>query len=303
MTLTVISGNDTVAQSIDGDDQFILLEDASLVVTGNSRALSVTGDDNNVIILGDFVSAGTQNAIVSSGGTGNSYTFGANAVLSFANDFFNGMNFNSDNETITNHGQIYGSRTVVFLGGSNDVFINYGIVAGASTTFETVRMGDANQTLVNHGSVTSGAEAVVSVGLNSGIVNFGQIVGTTAIQANTGSARITNHGDLTGTTGTAVSMTSTDAIFTNFGTVSGDVTAQQAVTVRNAGLIDGDVITNGSSDVMVNSGTITGSVDLGTGNDIYRGFGGTVLGTIDGGADDDTYFIDQPDAVINDLSG
>ncbi len=59
-------------------------------------------------------------------------------------------------------------------------------------------------------------------------------------------------------------------------------------TLRNSGLLVGDVELGAGSDTLKNQGAITGPVDLGEGADSYRGFGGFVADTVSGGSGNDT---------------
>jgi Ca2+-binding RTX toxin-like protein len=86
-----------------------------------------------------------------------------------------------------------------------------------------------------------------------------------------------------------------DLIVENSGDIFGLVSSFSDLTLRNSGLISGNVSTNAAYDTVVNSGEILGQVLLSGGNDIYRGRGGLADGEIDGGGGDDLLVGGQED--------
>lgn len=68
-----------------------------------------------------------------------------------------------------------------------------------------------------------------------------------------------------------------------------DIIGTQDDSITNSGRIIGGIFTDGGNDTLVNTGTIAGHVDMGDGNDVVTlGAGSHVTGTIDLGAGDDT---------------
>jgi Ca2+-binding RTX toxin-like protein len=65
--------------------------------------------------------------------------------------------------------------------------------------------------------------------------------------------------------------------------------------VFNSGRIFGDVQTDNAVDTVINTGLISGNVNMSGGNDLFDGRGGRVLGTVAGGIGDDTYIVDRTD--------
>ncbi|MFN3210167.1 MAG: hypothetical protein ACE369_14410 [Roseovarius sp.] len=83
------------------------------------------------------------------------------------------------------------------------------------------------------------------------------------------------------------------------GMLIGDLSGSDNNTVFNAGSILGNVTFSSGIDQVTNRGLIDGTVTLGTGADVFKGFGGTVTGPISAGGGNDTIYVDQADAAID----
>jgi len=109
----------------------------------------------------------------------------------------------------------------------------------------------------------------------------------------------------------------------NFGTIDGLVLMQQQrgstsdysfLNFVNNGILNGDILIDNLqggrtwmyfhgeriliNDIVVNNGTINGSIWLSGGNDIYDGRGGVLNGAVDGGSGDDLYYVDDQTNLI-----
>ncbi|MBY5935543.1 M10 family metallopeptidase C-terminal domain-containing protein [Tateyamaria omphalii] len=116
---------------------------------------------------------------------------------------------------------------------------------------------------------------------------------------------VTNTGTIAASNGIAFETFVGSHVFNlnNSGTIRGDIDSDNATTIQNTYLIEGDVILGGADDAVSNTGMIIGDVNLSSGDDVFDGRGGTVTGTVDGGSNDDTYIIDDATIDIVDGSG
>jgi Ca2+-binding RTX toxin-like protein len=88
-----------------------------------------------------------------------------------------------------------------------------------------------------------------------------------------GATTITNEGTIWGKNGEAILLNST-----------------HADSITNSGTITGSIAMGGGDDHLTNTGTIHGDIDMGAGNDtVNLGVGSVVAGTIVGGAGNDTF--------------
>ncbi|GGO25685.1 hypothetical protein GCM10010991_05610 [Gemmobacter aquaticus] len=146
------------------------------------------------------------------------------------------------------------------------------------------------------------SNAVIIDGLNSTVDNAGTLWGSNAgiyisapmVNFETGTTSITNSGSITGLVyGLEVAY--------GFGTVeienSGTITGETGIggggskdVVTNSGTINGAVNLGYNDDSFINSGTLNGSVDLGEGNDLFSDTSETVTNhdSVNGGLGDDT---------------
>jgi Ca2+-binding RTX toxin-like protein len=209
----------------------------------------------------------------------------------------------------------------------------FGTYAGSVST----GLADHNVMIGATGTVDGGADMGIDMmGTGNTVVNYGGIsaLGSTGIglRQNGDGASVQNFGSINGAFGISMYGDGGGSDIVNAGTISGldaAITASgQSITLLNSGLITvatgrsgGDAITiaNGSvsSSVIINTGsifgsisgpldqaihitntgTIIGDISMGGGSDVYDGRGGTLKGTLFGGDGDDTYFVD--DATTN----
>ena len=71
-------------------------------------------------------------------------------------------------------------------------------------------------------------------------------------------------------------------------TTLGEFSDGPGLHLENFGVVTGDILLRSGQDLITNSGTITGTVNLGEGDDVYDGRQGTETGLLQGGLGDDT---------------
>ncbi|MDF3606797.1 calcium-binding protein [Paracoccus sp. DMF-8] len=162
------------------------------------------------------------------------------------------------------------------LVGGNHVWVR-GTVSGNSNA---IQLGDgttdfANRLIVDQGGFLSGTYAARIYGDQSSVTNAGVISGSTYGVYFVGSA------------GQSQSLTNTGQIF---GTGAGlSISGASNFSLTNTGIIQGTVsiMLGTGNDMVRNTGTLIGDVQLGAGNDVFDGRGGTVIGNILGGDGND----------------
>lgn len=228
-----------------------------------------SGTTNNAIGLHDQATFENTGKISVSGANSSFYT--VNAILGGA--------------SVINSGTISLSGAVGVNGAKT--FTNTGAISQISGGAAAVGVKNAS-TIDNSGSIVTAGVAVhmtydYPYGLgpfaltNSGVVKS---TGADAIRADTGSTlTVTNAagGEITSAGGRAI-------------VVGGYATT----TIRNDGVINGDIDLRWGEDRIENYGTINGAVNLGDGNDTFvQWVGGKMNGTVDGGFGLDTLVIDS----------
>jgi Ca2+-binding RTX toxin-like protein len=202
----------------------------------------------------------------------------------------------------TNFGHVQDtSGHAVQFNGAEGELIN---AAGASITgfdigFST---GGLNQKITNDGVMAGQVSAILlyNPANNVTIVNNGQLLGgDAAIQSTSSAAQnvsITNagyiHGDIHGIN--LFNAVGAAPVIVNTGTIVGRLNSIQVslgdrLDVTNSGALVGNVTATSVnlSDKLVNNGTVTGNVSLGTGVDLYKGTG-SVSGYVNGEGGSDT---------------
>lgn len=200
------------------------------------------------------------------------------------------------------------------------LFRNWGIL---SSLFHGVALdGDADAIVSNFegGSIDAAASGIASTGLTRvEISNQGKIEAVLdgiSLTYRTGVWRSDNSGEIRGgVTGIAIGVSEIGAQveFSNFGLVKGDwgVTSQATLMLSNTGTIEATkgldgiqwaVVTFGFDDIVTNSGSIIGRVDLEHGNNIFDGLLG-VQEWVRTGNGTDSIFGGSKDEVLTSLDG
>ncbi|MEM6618656.1 MAG: calcium-binding protein [Pseudomonadota bacterium] len=214
--------------------------------------------------------------------------------------------------TLSNHGTLEAFATaavrVEHEGPSNDshVFNSGSIIghnnAGLVLAGSSVRLTD--RVYVDNDGTISGATNGVQVdGATVDFHNSGSVAATGSGRGfsilSTG-AQLTNTGSINGFIGVYVEPGSiggltlrNDGIIAAAGSSAVFFDEDVLGVISNTGTMVGSVVTKGSTDVLVNTGTIQGAVSLGDGNDTFDGRGGTVTGIVQGGNGRDTFYVDS----------
>ena len=213
-------------------------------------------DTNNVLLNGCIIFSGGSDAV-----------------------FFD---FATINNSITNRstGVIIGNFAVEMLGSGDQAFNNSGQLIGIAggIHFGTHTTSDL---LVNHGTIVGGRAAINDEShLAGGIIDNLQLIegtgaGSLGIQIRTVS-----------TVNTTITNEIGAVISGKLYSVEGE---RGSFTIHNLGKIIGSIIDTdkaGVRDVLINQGKIIGVIDLGGGNDLFKGNGGK-SGPVFGGDGDD----------------
>lgn len=150
----------------------------------------------------------------------------------------------------------------------------------------------AQNVVVNSGRIAADVGVFLASNFDS-LTNSGTILGTQhAVHLQDFGLSLTNLGTLAAAAGSAVLVDGDSASVTNAGSITAPVTAIEIATdigfrLTNSGTITGVITATGASaDVIANSGTISGDVALGAGNDRFGG--GHLAGNLDMGLGNDT---------------
>jgi Ca2+-binding RTX toxin-like protein len=188
-----------------------------------------------------------------------------------------GVKFNGNNDLIVNErgAVIAGTLTGIIVNGNNETIKNYGSVSGFANAGVDFGMNSNHVQLINHGTIITGSgpfsDAVYANSqLDGGIIrNYGTIGSGSGdgigidLQEKPGlTTHITNH--------RGAVIAGGGGLYAVVSAVVGD-----AVDLRNAGTIDGAVLTGArTGSTIVNHGRIKGAVDLLGTHDTFNGKGG-----------------------------
>ena len=188
----------------------------------------------------------------------------------------NGITATNGNNTISNGGAITAAFTGISATGGSSEITNTGTIT-SSNGFGIAASGGGN-TISNGGHVVAAFDGIIAGGPGTLIANSGSVV-TSSTLATDAAVKILS---LAGETNRLV----------NNGELAGQVNA---------------VLGGAGDETVVNRGTMDGSVDLGKGADLFKGWFGAVDGeihggigfdTIGGGAGEDVIFGDNGNDVL-----
>jgi fibronectin-binding autotransporter adhesin len=242
------------------DSNLIINTDSNLIINGVGGTISA-GDDG-IHLLGDGNAIDNSGRI--QGGQLGQDDFGkANGSEA------HGMRLVTDGSWVNNDGEVYSGKghAISVDGLSNDIVNGpSGIIdsTGANTQIvglDAIRVYGVQSTVTNQGGTISGARYGVSlIGSKNSLDNQGLITGDTAVHLEDGPHTIVNSGTLVG---------SFAAIDNGNGTL----------TLKNSGLIDGDVLLGSSGDdvELAKGSIIKGDVVGGSGFDAIKATGDGLL--------------------------
>jgi len=265
-----------------------------------STTVYITGANNSLYNSGDI--RGPGGAVDFDSSTGGNVLTNLGTISS---GFFYGVNVSGSGNQVDNAA----GATIISTGyralglfGSGNQLNNAGSIVTQDSA-ELALAAGADLSLNNSGTITGGG-AGVSLGTGGEIVNSGRIDGQAAaivaggalvlsndstgrirgdigLQIDQGNNRITNDGAITGMNGAAITINNT--------------TGGQTEDIQNHGVIEriggsgNAIVVAGSGAVaLVNTGTVAGTIALGSGNDSVDTQLGRVEGTIFTGDGNDT---------------
>ncbi len=251
-----------------------------------SQTGAITASSSGVASAGGFLTFINDGMINAFDGTGvyaedsyNSLT--NNGTISATS---RGMYATGGNNSLTNNGNISSQVTGMSANGGDNNLTNNGNISTQDTGMAATL---GNNSMANRGTIsTQNVDAVGMYALSGGnnfLSNSGEIsmqgANSYGIASGSGTGnRLINSGEIgvRDTTANAVKM---------------DSSAGEETRLVNTGLLsapDIAVFGGAGNEIVINRGTIDGSVDLGAGDDIFRGKDGLVNGEVRGGAGSDT---------------
>ena len=245
---------------------------------GNNKGTNsknITGADaNGISVLGGDGDANDGDLFV------DIFTNNKGAVIA------GGVNLRHGANTLTNAGTVGKdtSNTSYWGGDNNDTVTNAGILEGFVFLFDGDDLFSNSATGVVKGYVDLGS----SVGGNNTLKNAGKIEGLNSeLYSVIGGLGVDKVENLkTGVINGGVELIDGLNTFTNAGTVGEDiygysyVSGKDVDTVKNSGLLKGAVYLGDGNDVFTNTGQVLDIINLGAGDDIFKGgnFAETVFG-------------------------
>jgi Ca2+-binding RTX toxin-like protein len=260
MTKVTIKKNQNQTYTIDGEKTTYVLEKGVSIQGAVYGIEEASAAKNNTLVLNGHVSATVDNGTaVSAKGDGTVIRIGEAGHIE--GDY--GIYADGIRATVVNHGRIEANKIAVELEGDMPSFTNLGSVI-SHDSYAYYSFGNSYFNFINNGRMIS--ELGLHFDAGDLTMTFGAKSVTKAdnhvitLQADTGDVtHLTNHGTIAATTKTGF---------------------------REA------IVGDEADDIVRNTGTIDGSVDLGAGDDVFNGRGGEVLnGVVDGGAGSDTYYL------------
>lgn len=259
----------------------------------NSGVTGLTPGEGNTIVLSGTIgddSSWTLDGTVGGVGTGEGATIavsgGGTVELSGQSTIAGGFTVGGATLHVTDSGLISAPGVAVELVGAGALLDNDGTIEGAFVNGEAGEpiaavLVSAAGTVDNSGSITAGGEAD-TVGIlataDLDLDNSGTIEAVTGVQVTGGAFEIISSGAITGTGGTAISVTGTGSIDLQEGsTTTGNLVtgASGPATATLAGSLDGSYVGGAGADdvTLVAGATVTGTLGGGDGTDELT-FGG-----------------------------
>ncbi len=158
---------------------------------------------------------------------------------------------------------------------------------GSNSSFAAIDVGATGRVAGNRAGIwLDGAGTITNLGLITGNADAG------IVQFGAGGLTIINEGTIVSEAQAAIQIVGDGThVINNSGTLKGALGGIRSFNsgieiVTNTGTIIGNIELGGGGDQVFNTGTITGTVFLGSGGDLYEGSSGVDI--VNGGADADT---------------
>ena len=279
------------------------------ICSAGSIVMEISGPNSEFTSDGTILAGSDFDGGLQMYGGGNALAFGSSSIYRSAMDdavggsFFPSMFLFGGTTALTNHGLISAARglAIGMNAGGNSIY-NDGTIEGGLGGVLLGFDGGVGDRLVNDGTITAGNTAFAGAGVR----------GNHAVEIEGNNTVVINHGTLAAVAafgaglhiGFSVDDTGVNSRIENYGTITSalwwgvDMTMLNngGATLYNHGVITGapgntgSVVGSAFDDVITNSGTMQGRIDLSSGNDFYDGRGGVVFGQIAAGYGNDTMF-------------
>ena len=210
------------------------------------------------------------------------------------------LNGYAEDSTLTVNGFVYGTSAGIYsLGTYAQITVN----GQVQSDYTAVRIANNGYLYVSPTGLLTGSEGVALSG--STLVNDGTVngMGNDAIQLSSG--WLTNNGLISSRIDAIFYGGDGAASITNSGTMQGDLStyynasaATAALTIENSGDWLGRLGLSPGNDTVTNTGTITGGVSLGNGNNMLDSRNGFIGGDVTAGNGIDTILLGAGDTTI-----
>lgn len=192
---------------------------------------------------------------------------------------------------------------------------NAGMISGGQGISLMAAQDRSQVNIANDGSlqglgVSSGAAIALALNQTSTavIANTGTLstagMGPTVHVMGGGTLTLTNTGNLLNASALQSAIQVAGGLtLRNAGLIEGNVTATQSSNIFNSGKIEGNITLNSYNDYVRISGLVMGDINLGNGVNAFVLAGGQVMGNVIGGRGNDTYRVDRSDVSIIDTTG
>ena len=290
---------------------------SSFVISTNTTAGQVLGSEELGFVAPTGSILAPVGSAVTMSGTATLISYAAMASATAAGIVLNAVTNTS--VTIAQSASVVsgGVDLSAIIGGVTGFFAlhNAGALSGGQGVTLTAVADLSQVNIANDGAVqglgvTKGAALDLTLNPTSPavIANTGMLStagsGATVHASGNGTVTLTNTGNILN------ASTLQDAIaveggltLRNAGLIEGNVSATQSANIFNSGRIEGNITLNSFNDVVRVSGIVMGDVLLGNGVNAFWLTGGRIMGKVMGGAGADSYYVDRSDVVIDDLTG
>ena len=236
--ITIPSGNATYDITANADTY--VLNAGDLLATSISNGIDLNATNNNRVVIFGSVQAGSDGIVSINGSRTFDILIAESGSVIGASD---GMSFQGDSITVTVYGEVYG------MGDS-----------GIEIFDPTVQFG--RSTIQNYGNVYGASQGVYLDQTNCALFNSGTVSAPFGLYVSAPGTQVFNSGTITA----AANSTTNYAVYSTF----------DNLYLENSGLIQSDDVafSGGISvvgDILINSGTIIGTVELNDGDDTYLG--------------------------------
>jgi Ca2+-binding RTX toxin-like protein len=269
---------------------------ATFITSNSSAAITLAGNGDSLALIAGvtLASAAFADAVALSGSTSSRSVFIDGHVVSSTARAISLGSF----DDILLEG-IASASSVISIGASGGLMARSSGVGGFASSLNLMNAGSISAVeegvlvsgqknhVYNSGDISAGQIGVELSGKTCSVVNTGSIYGGSfAVLLRGEGLLLNNSGDISGPAGDVVRLIS-------------DIDASAKIV--NSGTIDGSVTETLGKATLVNTGVITGDIDLGAGDDTFKFLTGVVGGNVAMGDGNDTIILGA--SVDVDVSG